>query len=152
MPKLYFEDFAKGDVHVLGTYEVTAEEIVEFASQWDPQPFHIDPEAAKDSSFGGLIASGWHTGSIFMRLYVTALISDSDSRGSPGVEELRWLHPVRPGDVLRGEVHIEDVRPSSKHADRGTVFSRAEMYNQDEVLVMTWRARGLFGRREPASS
>src|SRR5690242_11639548 len=99
---LYFEDMKPGDKMELGTYTVTREEILEFANKFDPQPFHINEDAAKKSMFGGLIASGWHTASICMRLYVDAILSKSMSLGSPGVDELRWKRPVRPGDVLTG--------------------------------------------------
>lgn len=147
----YFEDFAVGQVFPLGSYEMAEAEILEFARRYDPQPFHVDPEAARSSIFGGLIASGWHTCAVYMRLYVDALLSHSASLGSPGLEELRWLRPVRPGDVLTGEFHVTDVTPSSKHADRGTVHFRAEIHNQGGVLVSTMHGRGLFGRR-PAES
>ena len=100
MPELTFEDFEPGRVFELGAREVTEEEIVAFAREWDPQPFHVDPEAAQESSFGGLIASGWHTGAMWMRLYVDSLLVGAASMGSPGIEELRWLAPVRPGDTL----------------------------------------------------
>jgi acyl dehydratase len=149
---LYFEDFAPGQVHALGSYTVEAREIMDFARQWDPQPFHTDPEAAGRSHFGGLVASGWHTASIFMRLYVKALLADSSSMGSPGIHELRWLAPVRPGDILTGMQHVEDVTPSSKRADRGTVHFRSELVNQDGVVVLSLKARGMFGRRAPAAA
>ena len=143
----YFEDFAPGQVYRLGSYEMTEEEILAFAGKYDPQPFHTDPERAKDSIFGGLIASGWHTASVYMRLYVDALLDDAASLGSPGVEELRWLKPVRPGDVLSAEFHVLDVAPSSRHPNRGTVRFEARLQNQDGEVVCTMRGRGLFGRR-----
>ena len=126
---------------------MTEQAIIEFATEFDPQPFHIDPGAAVDSSFGGLIASGWQTGSLWMRLYADALLLDADSRGSPGMEELRWLAPVRPGDTLTGTTKVVDAQPSSKDPTRGTVFTESAMTNQDGVVVMTMKARGLFGRR-----
>jgi acyl dehydratase len=143
----YLEDFHVGDVTEVGPVEVGEEEIVEFASRYDPQPFHVDPEAAKESVYGGLIASGWHTAALFMGMFVRAVLLDSASLGSPGVEELRWLAPVRPGDVLRGRSTILDVRVSEKDPRRGSVFSQSEVRNQDGVVVMTLRARGLFARR-----
>jgi acyl dehydratase len=147
MPDRYFEDFRAGEVIELGSHEVSEEEIVGFARQWDPQPFHVDPEAARQSVFGGLIASGWHTGAMWMRLYVGAMLDTAASQGSPGVEDLRWLAPVRPGDTLSGRLTVLDVRPSERRLDRGTVRIRGEMVNQDGVTVMTMVSRGHFGRR-----
>ncbi len=143
-----FEDFAPGQVFELGTHTMTAEEIVAFARQFDPQPFHVDPDAAARSPFGGLIASGWHTAAVFMRLYVDAVLVDSASMGSPGVEQLRWLHPVRPGDRLSGRFVVADVRPSGHRPDRGTVMFRGEVVNQDGDTVLTMTGRGYFGRRD----
>jgi acyl dehydratase len=146
MPDLHFEDFEPGQVYELGTRPVTESEIVSFASDWDPQPFHTDPEAAKQSVFGGLIASGWHTGAMWMRMYVDAMLG-SAARGSPGIEELRWLAPVRPGDTLSGRLTVLDTSPSSTRPDRGTIRIRGEMVNQDGVTVMSMTSRGHFGRR-----
>jgi len=143
----YFEDFAPGQVFDLGSHEFSREEIVGFARQWDPQLFHVDEDAAAESAFGGLVASGWHTACAFMRLYVDGLLLDSASMGSPGLAELRWLVPVRPGDVLRGTAAVTDVAPSSVRADRGTVFLRFEMHNTRQELVAGMNGRGLFGRR-----
>jgi acyl dehydratase len=142
-----FEDFEPGQIFEFGGITVEADEIVEFARRYDPQYFHVDPEAAKESPFGGLIASGWHTAAIFMRMYVDAILADTISMGSPGVEEIRWLVPVRPGDTLRGRATILETTPSSKRDDRGTVRARFETLNQDGDVVMTMVARGLFGRR-----
>ena len=147
MPELYFEDLAPGQVVELGSHTVTEEEIVAFARQWDPQPFHVDPEAARDSVFGGLIASGWHTGAMWMRLYVDSLLDGAASMGSPGIEELRWLAPVRPGDTLAGRLTVLDATPSERRPDRGTVRIRGEMVNQDGVTVLSMVSRGHFGRR-----
>ena len=147
MPAQYFEDFRPGQTVELGSRTVTEEEIVAFARQWDPQPFHTDPEAARDTVFGGLIASGWHTGAMWMRLYVDSLLGSSASQGSPGVEELRWLAPVRPGDTLSGRLEVLEAVPSQRRPDRGTVRIRAEMVNQDGVTVMSMTSRGHFGRR-----
>jgi acyl dehydratase len=143
----YFEDFAPGDVFELGTRTVTRDEIVAFAREFDPQPLHVDEAAAADGPFDGLIASGWHTGALWMRMYVDAVVGDSVSMGSPGIEELRWLHPVRPGDTLSGRLTVLETTPSERHADRGTVRSRGEMVNQDGEVVLTMIARGYFGRR-----
>ena len=147
MPELYFEDLEAGQVVDLGSIEVTEEAILAFARQWDPQPFHVDPEAARDSVFGGLIASGWHTGAMWMRLYVDSLLDGASSMGSPGIEELRWLAPVRPGDTLTGSLTVLETTPSERRPDRGTVRIRGEMTNQDGVVVMAMTSRGHFGRR-----
>ena len=148
MPDRYFEDFTTGQVFDLGSKVVTEAEIVAFARQFDPQPFHLDPEAAKESVFGGLIASGWHTGAMWMRLYVDSMLGGSAGRGSPGVEELRWLAPVRPGDTLTGQLTVLDVAPSERRPDRGTVRIRGELVNQEGVTVMSMTSRGHFGRRK----
>jgi acyl dehydratase len=143
----YWEDFAVGDVTELGEVEVTEEEIVAFAERYDPQPFHVDAAAAEDGPFGGLIASGWHTAALFMGLFVRGILLDSASMGSPGVEQLRWTAPVRPGDRLRARVTVTDAQPSSTNPMRGTVFTTSEVFNQDGVLVMTMQARGFFARK-----
>ncbi|HEY8645839.1 MAG TPA: MaoC family dehydratase [Gaiellaceae bacterium] len=143
----YFEDFKVGDVTEVGPVSVSEEEIVDFASRYDPQPFHIDPEAGKSSPFGGLIASGWHTTALFMGMFVRGILLDSASLGSPGVEEIRWTAPVRPGDTLTGRITITDVQPSSTNPNRGTVFTTNEVFNQNGERVMTLKARGFFARR-----
>jgi acyl dehydratase len=144
---LHFEDFAPGAVFELGAIEMTRERILSFGREFDPQPFHTDEEAAKGSIYGGLIASGWHTCSAFMKLFVDGLLSKAASLGSPGVDELRWLKPVRPGDVLRARYTVLAVEPHPRRPDRGTIRSLAELFNQDGVLVMTVRAANMFGRR-----
>jgi acyl dehydratase len=149
MPELYFEDLEPGRVHELGSHTVSEEEIVAFARQWDPQSFHVDPEAAKESVFGGLIASGWHTGAMWMRLYVDSLLDGAASMGSPGIEELRWLAPVRPGDTLHGRLTVLEATPSERRPDRGTVRIRGEMVNQDGMTVLSMVSRGHFGRKLP---
>jgi acyl dehydratase len=147
----YWEDFAIGDVTDLGPVTVTAEEIVEFAERYDPQPFHLDEEAGRSTPFGGLIASGWHTTALFMGMFVRAILLDSASLGSPGVDEIRWRAPVRPGDTLTGRTTITDVRPSETNPGRGTVFTTNEVFNQDGTLVMSMKARGFFARRAAPS-
>jgi acyl dehydratase len=149
MPGNTFEDFAPGQVYELGSTTVTEEEIVDFARRFDPQPFHLDAEAAKDSDFGGLIASGWHTGAMWMRLYVDSLLGGGSGQGSSGIEELRWLAPVRPGDTLSGRLTVLETTPSERHPHRGTIRIRGEMVNQDGVTVMSMVSRGRFGRRSP---
>jgi acyl dehydratase len=150
VPPTHFEHFEPGQTFEFGGHTITAEEIVEFATRFDPQDFHVDEQAALTGPFGGLIASGWHTSAIFMRMYVDALLKDAVSMGSPGVEEIRWLVPVRPGDTLRGRATILEATPSAKRADRGTIRSQLELLNQRDEVVMTMVARGLFGRLEPA--
>ena len=149
MPEHTFEDFEPGQVYELGSKVVSEDEIVAFARQFDPQPFHLDPEAAKESVFGGLIASGWHTGAMWMRLYVDSLLAGGSGQGSSGIEELRWLAPVRPGDTLSGRLVVLEVTASESHPDRGTIRIRGEMVNQDGVTVMSMVSRGRFARRSP---
>ena len=148
----YFEDLTLGRVFELGAVEVSADEIIEFATRFDPQPFHIDPVAAADTMFGGIIASGWHTCSMCMRLLVDGLLSGSTSLGSPGMEQIRWLAPVRPGDRLTARSTVEDARPSSSKPDRGTVTLLTEMHNQAGVVVMTMRGMGMYSRRSASPS
>jgi acyl dehydratase len=147
VPGAYFEDFATGQEVELGSVRVLEDEILDFARRFDPQPFHVDPEAAQRSVFGGLIASGWHTGAMWMRLYVDSLLGGDAGMGSPGIEELRWLAPVRPGDTLSGRLTVLDATPSERRPDRGTVRIRGEMVNQHGVTVMSMVSRGHFGRR-----
>ena len=147
----YWEDFAVGDEAVHGSHEITEEEIVAFAREFDPQPFHLDPEAAAAGPFGGLIASGWHTAAIYMGLYVRAHMLETAGMGSPGVEELRWLAPVRPGDVLTARSRIVDVWPSENDPGRGTVVGENELVNQSDVVVLRFRAR-MHIARGPASN
>lgn len=142
-----FEDFAAGQVYELGSVQVHEEEMLAFARRFDPQPFHVDRAAAAESSFGRLIASGWFTSALFMRLYVDRLLTGSSSQGSPGVEELRWLHPVVAGDVLSASFEVVETRPSSRRPGRGTVLFVGEMRNADDIAVLRMRGRGLFGRR-----
>lgn len=150
MARLHWEDFHPGQVFTLPDREVTREEILGFARAYDPQPFHVDETAAAASPFGGLIASGWHTAALFMRMYVDGVLSRSTSQGSPGLEQLRWLAPVRPGDVLRGRVEVLETTPSTRHPGRGTVVMRWEVVRvADGATVMTMVGRGLFGRRSP---
>jgi len=144
--KYYWEDLAAGETVDIGSHTITAEEIIAFAKQFDPQPFHVDAEKAKDSIYGGLIASGWHTCSIAMRLMCDSYVNQAASMGSPGLEEVRWLKPVRPGDTLRATRTIEESRPTSK-PDRGLVLTRWDMYNQKDEHVLMMRGYGLFGRR-----
>jgi acyl dehydratase len=152
MAKLYWEDFRAGDVLAMGSHTFSAEEIIAFARQYDPQPFHIDPVAAKDSFFEGLIASGWHTVVIAMRLTVQSYLSRSVSLGSPGVENVRWLAPVRPGDTISYRRLVLEARPSGSKSGVGLVRSRVEAHNQSGQVVMTFEGWGMFGRRPVAGA
>ena len=145
----YFDDFQPGEVIELGSYQVPREEILAFARQFDPQPFHIDEEAARRSIFGGIIASGWHTASICHRLLVQGLLTHSASMGSPGLDELRWLLPVRPEDVISARTEVLSLTPSRSKADRGAIKFRMEVRNQKGEVVMTELATALFARRPP---
>jgi acyl dehydratase len=142
----YFEDFPEGLTVELGTVEFTADAIIEFARQFDPQPMHVDPDAAKGSIYAGLIASGWHTASAYMRLLVDAVVKESASVGSPGVDNLRWLKPVRPGDTLSGRLTVLEAKPSNSRPEWGIVRSRGEMTNQHGEVVMRVEAVNFFLR------
>jgi hypothetical protein len=150
--KYYWEDFAVGQVRDLGTISPTREEIITFASQFDPQPFHLDEEAAKASVFGGLCASGWHTCSMAMRLMVTNFLQDTSSLGSPGLENIQWRKPVFPGDVLRLQSTVLEVKPMSKRADVGMTRNHWEMFNQHGDKVLNMEGWGMFRRRTPAEA
>lgn len=143
----WFEDYPAGAVFDIGSIDVQEQEVLEFARRFDPQPFHTDPVAAAGSHFGGIIASGWHTASMMMRLLATNFLSPASSLGSPGVDELRWLRPVRPGDVLRGSVAVLSARRSASKPDRGVIESRIEMHNQHGELVFSTRAVSLLRSR-----
>lgn len=149
-PVRYLEDWVEGQVIETDPYLVTKEELLSFARQYDPQAIHIDEAAAEDGPFGGLIASGWHTGSIVMRGFVEHVVSPRHTLGSPGVDELRWRAPVRPGDRIHARVTVERVEPSERNPHRGSVHTLTEAFNQDDVLVMTMRGRGIYLRRPEA--
>jgi acyl dehydratase len=138
----YLEDLREGQVFELGEETIREQEILEFARRFDAQPFHVDPEAAKRSMYGGLIASGWHTGSLFMGMLVRGLLHDVASLGAGGLDELRWLKPVRPNDRLRGRLTILSARPSTKHTDRGVITCLGELFNQhnERVFLIRWPA------------
>ncbi len=146
----YFDDFTPGQVIELGSRTITKEEIFAFAKQFDPQPFHLDEDAAKRSIYGGLLASGWHTAALMMRLLCDGLVNDTLSLGSPGVDELRWWKPVRPGDTLSARMTVVECIPSRSKPDRGIVRSTMEMRNQHGEIVVTSKGLSLFGRRPPA--
>jgi acyl dehydratase len=148
----YFEDFAElvGQTIQLGSHQFTSDSIIAFARAYDPQPMHTDPERAKTSIYGGLIASGWHTAVEYMRLVVDRMMNGTESLGSPGLDRLRWLKPVRPGDVLQAQFTILEATPSRSRPDRGIVRSRGEMLNQSGELVMDLEAVNFFARRPQA--
>jgi acyl dehydratase len=143
----FFEDYIPGHVYEFGTITVSEAEIIEFAKRFDPQYFHTDPVKAAESIFGGLIASGWHTVGLAMRLLVDNFLPHAASLGSPGVDEVRWPNPVRPGDSLRIRISILDARPSRSKPDRGIVRTRMEALNQKDELVLSLMAVSLLGRR-----
>ncbi len=149
--KYYWEDFAAGQGRDMGTITPTREEIIAFASQFDPQPFHLDDEAAKASVFGGLCASGWHTCALAMRLMVTNFLHETASLGSPGLESLKWLKPVFPGDTLRLQHTILATKPMGKRPDVGLVHTLWEMFNQNGDKVLHMDGWGMFRRRTPAA-
>ncbi len=140
----YFEDYPKGGVFEFGSIAVDEDEVIDFAKRYDPQDFHIDPVAAKETIFNGIIASGWHTGSMTMRLYADHYLSKVASLASPGLDELRWVKPVRPGDTLSVRVTVEETRRSQSKPDRGIVCSFIETLNQKGEVVMTMRAVNLL--------
>ncbi len=146
-PTRWFEDFAPGTVTSFGDHLMTEEEITGFAARYDPQPFHTDPEAARSSIFGGLIASGWNTASVVMRMLVDHYISRESSLGSPGIDELRWIRPVRPGDRLSVRVTVLECIPSRSKPDRGVVRSLTEALNQNGEVVMSLRGMTMLRTR-----
>ncbi|MCK0067928.1 MaoC family dehydratase [Kordiimonas laminariae] len=148
MYKVFFEDIAVGDVQKFGSYEVTREEILEFASKYDPQPFHLDDEAAKHSVFGKLCASGWHTGAMMMRMLVDHVkATGAASMGSPGLDEIRWLEPVFPGETLSVETEILGTRESKSRPNIGLIKAAYKTFNQDGTLKMTAISNYMILRR-----
>ena len=143
----YFEDYIPGSVFEYGEIRVSEAEILEFAHRFDPQDMHVDPEAARRGRFGGLIASGWHTGAMMMRLLADNFLPKKASLGSPGIDELRWSHPVRPGDVLRIRVTVLEAMPSRSKPDRGMVRTLVEVLNQDSDVVMSLKPMNIIARR-----
>jgi acyl dehydratase len=149
--KLYFDDFVVGQALEMGSVLVSEQEILAFARQFDPQPFHIDTDAAKQSIFGGIIASGWHTCSMMMRLVVDGLLINSSSMGSPGLDEVLWLKPVRAGDTLSVSYTITEMKRSNSKPDRGVVYSVWQARNQHGDIVTSIKGKGMFGRRPDAA-
>ena len=147
----WFEDYMPGSVGVFGRIAITEDEIVAFARQYDPQAIHADPEAARAGPFGGLIASGWHTIALVMRVLVDHYLSRVAALVSPGIDELRWLAPVRPGDTLSVRVTVTEAVPSRSKSDRGIVKSYVEAMNQRGETVLTMTAMNLIRRRPSAA-
>lgn len=145
--KWYFEDFEVGRTIEVGKRTVSEEEIVGFAKQFDPQPFHVDHEAASKSIYGGIIASGWHTCGMMMRLMVDGFLNEAASMGSPGVDEIRWIKPVRGGDTLSVTTTALEKRESGSKPDRGVVVTMWEARNQHGEVVATIKGMGMFKRR-----
>lgn len=152
MPKLYWEDFKPGQLTEYGPRLVTRDEIIAFAAEFDPQPMHLDEGAGRGSMLGGLAASGWHTCSLFMRIVADGFLLDSSSMGGPGVDEARWLAPVRPGDHLTVRALVLEARPSASRPVMGLVSFRFDMLNQSGAKVMTLTTPLMFGRRDGAAT
>lgn len=148
MFKIFYEDLKVGEVEEFGSYTVTRDEVVEFASKYDPQPFHLDEELAKNSVFGDLCASGWHTGAMMMRMIVDRSIgSRIASMGSPGLDNVEWKKPVFPGDVLSLRGKIIDMRESASRSNLGLLKSEYEVLNQNNEIVMRVIANSMILKR-----
>ncbi len=149
--KYYWEDFPVGKVSEFGHMTVSAEEIIEFAGKFDPQPFHLSEEGGKNSLFGGLCASGWHTCAMAMRMMCDGYILESASLGSPGLENIRWLKPVRPGDTLHVRSVVLEARPMDSKPHVGLLRVRTEVLNQNNEEVMQMEGYGMYRRRTPGA-
>ena len=145
--KRYFEDYVEGAIHDFGRVSVNEESIIDFASRYDPQFFHIDPEKAKSSIYGGLICSGWHTAAMMMSQLTQYYFSDVSSMGSPGLTDLRWMIPVRPGDTLRVRTTTTEARRSRSRPDRGIIKTFIEVLNQDSAVVLDMKATNFIACR-----
>ena len=146
----FWEDMAVGQVRELGTISPTREEIIAFASQFDPQPFHLDDAAGEASVFGGLCASGWHTCAMAMRLMVTNFLQQTSSLGSPGLEHIQWKKPAYPNDTLRLQTTVLETKPMGRRPDVGMTRNLWEMFNQHGDKVLHMEGWGMFRRRHPA--
>lgn len=144
MTRVYFEDVAVGDKTSAGSKKVTHEEILNFAHKFDPQSFHIDEDAAKDSMYGGIIASGWHTGAMLMRMMVDSMVNNRAGLGSPGFDDLRWILPVRPGDTLRFESTVIEARKSTSRPEMGVVRAQVYLFNQNDEKVLSVKTIGMM--------
>lgn len=146
-PLKYLEDFTKGQQHFLGTFTLSGPEIIQFAEKFDPQPHHLSEREGRASFFGGLIASGWHTAAACMRLYVVTVLKDSAAQGSPGVDQLRWLSPVRPGELVSATLTVTGRSLVLTRPDCGTVHNRCELARGDGEPVMTMTLYNMFLKR-----
>ena len=149
---MYFEDFRVGDVFTTAAVTLDEDDIIDFARRFDPQPFHIDADAARQSIFAGLIASGWHVLCLTFAEVVRSGVLEGGGQGSPGIDELRWLKPVRPGDTLHTVMTVIDIRPSATRTDRGYVTVSFEVKNQGHETVTSYRAVEIMRRRPPWQS
>lgn len=149
MAERWFEDYVEGETAEFGPIRVDEDEVVAFGRQYDPQPFHVDRAAAQAGPFGGLIASGWHTCALMMRLLAQEYLSAASSLGSPGIDELRWVKPVRPGDELRLRTTVEQARRSRSKPDRGLVRTRVELVDRAGDVVLRLTAMNLVLARGP---
>ncbi len=147
----YLEDFTKGQRYFLGTFTLSGSEIIRFAEEFDPQPYHLSEREGRVSFYGGLVASGWHTAAAFMRLYVDTVLKDSAAQGSPGVDQLRWLYPVRPGEPLSATLTVTGRTVVLTRPDCGAVHYNCELARSDGELVMTMTLYNMFLKR-PARS
>ena len=148
-PEIWFEDFFEGQEIPFGSVTVDRDEVLDFARRYDPQSFHVDEAAAAKSIYGGVIASGWHTGAMMMRLLCDGLFLRAASMGSPGLDQLRWVRPVRPGDTLTLTGRVLSAKASRTKPDRGSVDISYKVHNQHGELAMTFQAVTMFGRRNP---
>jgi len=151
VPSIFFEDFIDGEVKTFGSHQVTAEEIIDFARQFDPQPMHLDPAAGAASLLGALSASGWHACAIMMRLMCDGFLLRAASLGSPGVIENRWPSPIHPGDVLTLRRTVLESRTSRSRPERGFVTFRFELVKADGSLALDQVCVVMFGRRNPGA-
>jgi acyl dehydratase len=150
MPKRLFDDFTVGDTFVLPAHEITKDDLIAFAREFDPQPIHLDEKAPETEQIGGLIASGWHLCAVFMRMFCDGLLLDSTSLGSPGVDTLKWQRPVKPGDTLTGRTTVLETRSSRSRPDVGILRLRQEVFDQAGERVMWMEHPMLFRRRSAA--
>ena len=146
----FYEDLVVGEVHRFGAYDVTRDEVIAYATKFDPQPFHLDDAAAAQTHFGRLSASGWHTCGMTMSMIVANHKAvGHQGLGSPGIDELRWLRPVYPGDTLRVETEVLDKRRSASKPDRGIFTTATRVFNQDGVMVLSMNSRAMVRTRDP---
>ncbi len=149
-PRLYWEDFPVGSVREFGNHAVTRDAVLAFAGEFDPQPFHLDDAAGEASLFGRLAASGWHTCAMAMRMMCDAYLLEAASLGSPGIEQLKWVLPVFPGDTLHMRITVLAARPLASRPGVGMVRSLSEVFNQHDQVVLTMEGLSFFGRRVAA--